>query len=432
MTSISLRSLRKIFVVFAVNPFAFFAVNFITFNPDHLLRIFMKSAGFIFSCVFTLLTALQLTGQSGKVPGIIVDYIPATTNIYIGSPSICILPNGDYIASHDHFGPGSTEHQRALSAVFRSADKGRSWQKISEINGQFWSNLFVHNGLLYIMGTWKHHGNLIIRRSSDGGFTWTEPDDSRTGLLREGEYHTAPMPMVIHNGRIWRAVENAKSYTTAWGIRYGATMFSAPVGSDLLDATSWKNSNSLAYDSAYLAGRFRGWLEGNAVVTPEGKIVNMLRVATTESGRDLAAIVDISDDGLKASFNPENGFIDFAGGARKFSVRYDNKSGRYWTICNMISEGFEDLNAGSVRNTLVIKSSPDLRQWTVHSILLQHPDVKKHGFQYVDWQFDGKDIIYLSRTAYDDESGGANNYHDANYLTFHRIKNYRKLVKKSI
>ena len=78
----------------------------------------------------------------------------------------------------------------------------------------------------------------------------------------------------------------------------------------------------------------------------------------------------------------------------------------------------------------MIKSSPDLKSWSVHKILLEHPDVKRHGFQYVDWQFNKKDIIFLSRTAFDDEYGGANNYHDANYLTFHRIKNFRKLVKK--
>lgn len=392
----------------------------------------MKSCKIILWWIFTIFATIQLPGQSDKVPGTVVDYIPASTKTFIGSPSICILPNGDYIASHDHFGPASTEHQQALTAVYRSTDKGKTWKKISEINGQFWSNLFVHNGDLLIMGTWKHHGNLIIRKSADGGFTWTEPSDNRTGLIREGEYHTAPMPMVIHDGRIWRAVENAKSYTTAWGIRYGATVFSAPVESDLLNAESWKSTNSLSYDSAYLEGRFRGWLEGNAVVAPGGKLVNILRVATTEPGRDLAAIVEISDDGTKASFNPETGFLDFVGGARKFSIRYDDKSKRYWTICNMIPEGFTDMNAGSVRNILVIKSSSDLRQWTVHRILLQHPDVKKHGFQYVDWQFDGRDIIYLSRTAWDDEYGGANNYHDANYLTFHRIKNYRKIIKRNM
>jgi len=393
----------------------------------------MKSRSVLLSTILFTFSILLLNSQSIKVPGTVVDYIPASSKTYIGSPSICILPDGSYVASHDLFGPASTEYEKAVTAVFLSRDKGKSWQKISEINGQFWSNLFVHDNSLYIMGTWKHHGNLIIRRSADGGKTWSEPVNSSTGLLAEGEYHTAPMPIVYHNGRIWRAVEYAKSYTTAWGIRYSAMVLSAPANADLLDARSWTTTNYLQHDSAYLNGNFRGWLEGNAVVTPDGSLVNILRVATAEKGRDMAAMVNISADGKTASFDPSKGFMDFTGGARKFSIRYDKKSGRYWSICNMIgADSLKALDAGSVRNTLVIKSSKDLRNWTIHTILLHHPDVKKHGFQYVDFQFDGKDIIYLSRTAYDDEYGGANNYHDANFLTFHRIKNYRKLIKKSI
>jgi len=139
--------------------------------------------------------------------------------------------------------------------------------------------------------------------------------------------------------------------------------------------------------------------------------------------------VNISDDGLTASFDPTTGFMDFVGGAKKFSIRYDKKSKRYWTIANMITAEFSNLAAGSVRNTLVLNSSTDLKNWTLNKILLSHPDVKTHGFQYIDWQFDGKDIIFLSRTAFDDENGGANNYHDANFLTFHRIINFRKMTK---
>ena len=386
----------------------------------------------IFFVLIFFISLIQLNAQTPKVPGIVVNYIPASTKTFIGSPSICILPNGDYVASNDFFGPASTEHSEALTAVYKSINRGKAWRKISEIHGQFWSNLFVHNGVLYIMGTWRHHGNLIIRRSLDGGISWSEPISGTTGLLREGEYHTAPMPMVIHKGRIWRAIENAKSESVKWGLRYSAMVISAPLEANLLDAASWTTTNFLTHNPAYLDGKFGGWIEGNAVVTPEGKLVDFLRVATSEKGRELAAVVNISEDGLTASFDPANGFQDFVGGSRKFSIRYDQKSNRYWTISNMITPEFAGMDAGSVRNTLVIKSSTDLKSWTVHQVLLHHPDVLKHGFQYIDWQFDGKDIIYLSRTAWDDEFGGADNFHNANYLTFHRISNFRKLIKENL
>ena len=50
----------------------------------------------------------------------------------------------------------------------------------------------------------------------------------------------------------------------------------------------------------------------------------------------------------------------------------------------------------------------------------QEDSLRLTGFQYVDWQFDGQDIIYLVRTAY----GGGHNYHDSNRITFHRFRGY--------
>lgn len=64
--------------------------------------------------------------------------------------------------------------------------------------------------------------------------------------------------------------------------------------------------------------------------------------------------------------------------------------------------------------------------WSVDSTIIHHPDIDLHGYQYVDWQFDGNDIIAVSRTSHDDGVGGAANHHDANYLTFHRIPNFRE------
>jgi hypothetical protein len=285
---------------------------------------------------------------------------------------------------------------------------------------------------MYNIGANKHHGNVVIRKSTDGGKTWTNPYNGKTGLLLEGEYHTAPMPMIIHNGRIWRAVEYATAPTIEWGKRYSAMVISAPVNADLLDAKNWQRSNHLMYDSTYLDGKFRAWLEGNVVVSPEGKMLDILRVDVPAGVDEYAAFVEISKDGKKASFNPVTGFVKFPGGAKKFVIRYDAQSKRYWTIHNIVTPQYKDRTPGSVRNTLVLSGSTDLRSWQTHVILLQHPEVVYHGFQYIDWQFEGNDIIFVSRTAYDDEAGGARNNHDANFLTFHRIKDFRLLSGQSI
>ena len=363
-------------------------------------------------------------------PGVVISHLPANGGKYVGSPSICILPNGDYVASHDEFGPASNEWRSAVTRIFHSSDKGVSWKEISVINGLFWSNLFVHNNALYNIGTNKHHGNLVIRRSTDGGKTWTNPYNGKNGLLLEGEYHTSSMPMMIHNGRIWRAVEYATAPTTDWGKRYSAMVISAPVNADLLDAKNWRKTNHLMYDPTYLDGKFGAWLEGNVVVNPEGKMLNILRVGVPAGVDEYAAMVEISKDGKKASFNPATGFVHFPGGAKKFMIRYDPQSKLYWTIHSTVASQFKELNPSQVRNTLVLSSSTDLRDWQTHEILLSHPDQVYHGFQYVDWQFEGDDIIFASRTAFDDETGGAVNNHDANYLTFHRIKDFKNLTKQ--
>jgi hypothetical protein len=379
---------------------------------------------FLFSWIFT----------TAQVPGSVVAYSPAASGLYIGSPSICILSNGDYLASHDLFGPKSNEFERPNSRIYRSKDKGKTWTQISEINGQFWSKLFVHEKGLYFMGTSKHHGNTIIRKSTDGGVTWTEPTDGENGLLLAGEYHCAPMPLIEHNGRLWRAMEDAMGSVKKWGKRYGAFMMSIPLGADPMKAANWTSSNVLRYDSTLLNGNFGAWIEGNAVVDPTGQLWDVLRVDDKSTLEEKAAFVKISADGKTATFDPNTDFVKFPGGSKKFSIRYDPKSKLYWTIANFIPQEIKAANPGknpaSIRNTQALFSSEDLRNWDLRTILLQHPEIIKHGFQYVDWLFEGKDIIFLSRTAFDDGQGGAHNNHDANYLTFHRIKKFRKIGMK--
>lgn len=370
------------------------------------------------------------TPNLALVPGVVVAYSPASSEQYIGSPSLAVLSNGDFVASHDFFGPKSTEHTSAISRIYRSTNKGKTWQQISEIDGQFWSKLVVHQGTLFLFGTNRHHGNTIIRKSTDGGRTWTNPTDENNGLLKAGEYHCAPVPFLVHEGRLWRAMEDAAGPSKVWGKRYSAFMMSIPLGADPMIAANWTSSNLMRYDSTYLDGHFGGWLEGNAVLGPEGTLWDVLRVDDRSTLEEKAAFIKISADGKMATFDRDADFRPFPGGSKKFTIRYDPKSKQYWTLSNYIPDDVKGANQGknpaSLRNTLALFSSPDLKTWNFHKILLEHPDVTKHGFQYVDWLFSGKDILFLSRTAFDDGVGGAHNNHDANFLTFHKIRNFRK------
>lgn len=394
-----------------------------------ILKMF-RSTALAVSLILLHHTLLAQSPDFTQVPGVVITHSGAASGLYIGSPSIAILPNGDYVASHDFFGPKSNEHVRATSRVYRSRDKGKTWAQASEINGQFWSKLFVHRGKLYIMGTDRHHGNTIIRHSADGGDSWTDPTDAAHGLLKEGEYHCAPMPLMEHRGRLWRAMEDAAGPPRQWGKRYSAFVMSMPLDADPMIASNWTSSSLMRFDSTYLNGHFTGWLEGNAVTMPDGSVADVLRVDDRTTLEEKAAIIRISEDGRTASFDPASGFIKMPGGSKKFSIRYDPKTKRYWTLTNLIPEEVKSTQTGKspsgIRNTLALYSSEDLLTWDFHRILLQHPDVVHHGFQYVDWLFDDKDIVFVSRTAYDDGLGGARNNHDANFLTFHRIKKYSK------
>lgn len=385
----------------------------------------------LLACIILCLGSNEAIAQEiQSPPGVIINYISAKTGKYIGSPSICILPNGDYVVSHDEFGPKSSEYKSAQTLVFKSSDKGKTWNKISQINGQFWSTLFLHKKDLYIIGTNKAHGNVVLRKSVDGGITWTNPYKAETGLILEGEYHTAPTPVIESNGRLWRAVEYATAKSDKWGERYGAVLLSVPVDKDILDGRNWTRSNHLGFDPTYLNGTFKGWFEGNAIATKEGDIVNLLRIHVPPASEEYTAIIKASKDGKVLTFD-KNDFYKMPGASKKFTIRYDKKSKLYWTLINNIPEEYKDkANPDRIRNFVSIATSKDLKNWELGPQILSHPDHKKHGFQYIDWVFEDNDIIFISRTAFDDADGGASDYHNANYMTFHRIKNFRETLVK--
>jgi hypothetical protein len=380
-------------------------------------------------------------------------YQDSRTKTYPGSPSIARLPSGDLLASHDYFGPGaprSLDGMDLMTSIYRSGDDGETWDQVTHVVHASLSNLFVHRGRVYLLGTSQYYGSIVIRRSEDGGYTWTHPEDSKSGLLFEAgprldlpNYHCSAMPLLNHRGRLYGAFEDVRRPAMpipGTGGVLGNTglqsfVLSIAEEDDLLDASRWTMSNRLDLGPEDAPREWRkpadlNWREGNVVVNPDGEIWNILCVKSQPHipGRvETAAVVKVSEDGSRVSFDPETGFIDFPGGKSKFTIRRDESTGTYWTLTNDVTNPA----LPNQRNVLSFYNSSDLVSWRRRATLLEDdsglsPEESDRltGFQYADWEFDGDDIYYLLRTAYD----GAHNFHDANRITFHRIKDFRELT----
>ena len=299
----------------------------------------------------------------------------------------------------------------------------------------------------------------MIRRSDDGGFRWTHPKDAECGLLFPGgahrtppNYHCAPVAVLVHEGRIYRAFEDCDPMQ--WGTGFQACVVSAPVDADLLRAASWRMSNKLPFRPQWTPAEWGavtipGWREGNVVAAPDGQLWDVLTFEARPLAQDTAAMVKIEDEGRHLSFEPAagagdpGGFIPFPGGKAKFTLRRDPLSGTYLTLSNVVPDPewllarWQTYQKPGInvhlrqRNVLALCASADLCRWRVVKTLLQddsglepEDSARLTGYQYVDWQFDGDDLIYVVRTA----ARGARNFHDSNRVLFGRERGFRSLL----
>ncbi|WP_409340499.1 hypothetical protein [Paenibacillus sp. MBLB4367] len=365
--------------------------------------------------------------RPGIVPGTVINYIHPDDYTYDfsgrspASPSLVRLPDGRLLASHDvYWGEGGQN----LTVVFRSEDEGNNWTFVTYLYPCFWGKLFVHRDRLYMIACSTEYGKLLIGASVDGGETWSAPRTILAGGSRKtGGPHKAPVPVVVHHGRIWTALEFG-----SWMLGgHKAGVVSASEDADLLDPASWTVPPFLPYDDGWPdtieGGDAPSVLEGNIAITPGGDLVNVLRYntngGTPDYGRAIMLNVDKERPAEPMTFRK---VIPFHGSMSKFTIAYDPKSKQYWSLVNRVDS--ENIYQ---RNILTLAVSDNLEEWTAVRDILNYEhngwteDSSMVGFQYVDWIFDGDRIAAVSRTAIN----GACNFHNANYITFHSIDAFR-------
>jgi len=348
----------------------------------------------------------ELGGNGLSPPGVVIAHRYASTKEYLSSPTILRAPDGALVSTHDV--PGHLPPTRP-TLVYRSEDDGLTWMNVASINWLVFASLFEHEGKLYLLGTAGAYADVVLAESSDSGRTWTRL------VILKGSFATGTTPVAKYDGRLWHAIEVAPQ-PVVWPSSFQAAMISAPLNSDLLDQTNWQISDVKIFQSDL----GDGWLEGNAVVTPHG-VADLLRVDVFKAPEH-AAIVDVHSPSKMG----EAKFFKMDGGASKFVVRFDPTTKRYLALLNTMKG--EDVKPNFVRNHLVLASSTDLKEWKYHCTVLDNPDRFHHSFHYADWQVDGDDLIFVSRTSYDDDEGGADSFHNSNFITFHRLSRYRRFV----
>lgn len=344
--------------------------------------------------------------RTGEVPGNVVNYLHpeddqyAFSGRFCCSPSIVRCPSGALLASMDLY---EGKRPQNLTLIFRSEDDGETWQYLTDLFPCFWGTLFYHGDRLYMLGTSTEYGDLLIGASEDEGQTWSTPVPIFRGGCHFGEsgFQKAPNPVLLSRGKLWTSIEYG-----CWAkksFRCGVLYIDAEA--DLLQAENWRCTELLAFDQNW-PNQTEGKqfaIEGNLLEAPDGSLVDMLRYADGK-----ALVLNVVENGTAASLQ-FSAIAEFPMGHSKFEIKRREQDGLYYAVGNRLP----------LRNILSVYRSKDLVQWEFVCDVVNREDLpkEKNAFQYPAFIFSGSELLILSRTAIN----GAKNFHDNNYLTFHRV-----------
>lgn len=366
--------------------------------------------------------------RTGDYPGRVVNYLHPKDNLYafagktLCNPCIVKMPSGTLVTCMDVFAGGAPQN---LEIICRSHDRGKTWEYVTDLFPCMWGTIFLHRGVLYMLATTTENGDLLIGASYDEGATWTKPVMifPGSGSWQRAGWQRQPMPFIEYQGKLMTSIEYG-----CWqeGDLFGIHTLYIDVDADLLNAQNWNISAGTHYDKAWPnspKGGNPALLEGNLYVDRRGKVVNLLRMQINSCSPSFgyACYLELDENDLDAA--PKfNSIREMPTGANtKTYVSYDPVSDKYWAIGNLVT----DPNFPSMRNVVALLVSDDGYDWRIVKTLADYSKLNpaEVGMQYHQFIFDGDDILWLSRTAFNQ----ARNYHDSNCQTFHIIENFRAL-----
>lgn len=329
---------------------------------------------------------------------------------------------------------------RSVTHILRSSDGGKTWQPASDLP-YYSAAPWVHGGALYLFankgGTKSRNDDLLLLRSDDGGRAWSPPV-----TLFQGHFWNCHTGMVQRKDRNYWATDDL-----SLGKNRGPRLIAGDLSGDPMDPKAWRLSEPVPFPGvpdALTNPKFAAlpsqYLEPNVI-----EVQGHLRVLATvkpkrQSTAGLCAMLDVEDDGVKFGLKFTQ-FHPMPGGQLKFCILRDEVSQMFWATANLVvdSQGVFDWwtagekkgnvayasgVGGNDRRFLMLQYSLDGLNWFQAGCVAQAAKISQ-SFMYARPVIDGNDLAIIARS-----SVNAPNQHDADYATFHRVKDFRSLALK--
>lgn len=404
---------------------------------------------------------------------------PRPESIFTYTPGICVLPGGRLLTTMDLGGPGVSEMKEAfrlengvfLGKVFVSDDAGASWQWKCDFPFQH-ARPFLAGNRIYILG---QAGDLYIICSDDRGETWSEPSRLTWGMT----WHQSACAVWYREERVYLVMEktivSAGEKAFGWPVcRLAPILMRARVHSDLLCPESWTFASELRFCDAVPEDELNyhgipfyktlfheeeqredetlaqpvGWLETNVVqiLDPDhywydesGRTFHLfMRAHTAGSGYCAVAKVTEREDGametslMEAPSGRKWVFLPMPGGQMRFHLLYDDVTRLYWLLSTQATDSMTRIDRLSSerynipcdeRQRLQLSFSKNCVDWCFAGIVAAGAS-EKQSRHYASMAIDGEDLVLVSRSG-DKKAASA---HNGNFISFHRIPNFRSLV----
>lgn len=397
---------------------------------------------------------------------------PDAREMVLYSPSIIRLNSGRLLITYtESYKKGGG---RSRQVVMTSDDGGKTWTERARLPG-LQGRVFEAGGVLYYLAT---GAGMPVNRSDDNGETWSE---TRYLTSRDQKWQQTAANVWKANGCVYLVMETPAHDIDAWGAAVKIpVLMRGKLTDDLTRAENWtfardakpfedlipgirENDPDMDFfgipfypqkypkRSVMSPGRSfspMGWAEANVVqildpghywYDPSGKTFHIFMRALTgmTNYAALCKVVENEDGSMTTSLvTAPSGkkmlLMPFPGGQMRFHVLYDDRTKLYWLLSSQTTDSMtqpealpEDRHglASEERHRLVLHFSKNMVDWCFAGVVAVG-ETPKHSRHYAAMDFDGEDLVILSRSGDD----GAKNAHETNLITFHRVKNFRDLV----